>query len=514
MSAVLGMASRSAAGDEDGLWALLQAGGHAVSDSPPYPTDRLSNLRVGLATTDRMWPARTLLLDVVTRALGVLPRAGTGLIVGTSSGNLTGPWERWHVAHRAGEAVSEAGTGRDDTALQVAAALELSGPVATLSTACTSGTAILAIAQGWLADGLCERVVCAGVDAASLFVHGGFSALGALASDLCRPFADDRDGLVLGDGAAAIVLGDGSGPFLRGVGLSCDGIHLTAPDRTGGGLARAIQQAHQRAGAVPRVLSAHGTGTVFNDAMEEQALSRVYGDALPGVYTVKQAIGHTTGAAGTIEAVVALQRLSRGPLPTVLGQDPGPVDVTGTQSAAFGGMNAAAVFGTEPGPAMMWRDVYCNEPVTIEVSATSEHWEDPPVAVTRSDAYSRGVLVALHRVYPDGVPSDVALVLSTRQGCRIQDLRHHARWLDGRPSPRAFAATIPGYPLAQAAVLWGLTGPMLCFVGDVDPVAEARRLVGYGWADRAVALTCDAPEADGPATVSARVVCVRDHAAL
>lgn len=490
------MAARSAAGDLDALVDLVERGGQAFSEVPPYPADGLANPACGrVPGLDRDRPAESLLHEVVRDALaGAGPGGRTGLVVGTASGGLCGPWERWHRAILAGGQADPSGTGRDDPTQAVAARLQLDGPVLTVSLACVSGTAVFAVAEGWLRDGLCERVVVAGVDALSLFVHAGFSGLGALTASRPRPFAADRDGLLVGEGAAALVIaatapGTADGVALAGVGLSADAVHLTAPDRHAGGAIRAARQALERAGRGPsdvHTVSVHGTGTPFNDAMEQVALDALWGRPVdvcaadPAIQLVKAAIGHTMGAAGALEAAVAVRALQR---------TPGAVL---SMSSAFGGMNASVLFATG--------DVPDPSPRPVQVGPTRDApdlravWPDAPLPALRANPTVRAALALVRAdLLADGpLPEGGALVLSTRTGCADVDRAYHERLVtEGAASVSrlAFTYTVPAAPITEASRLLGIRGPLLCVYGPAATgLDEACRLVRHGWAPAALAL--------------------------
>lgn len=441
------------------------------------------------------------LLDEVVR--DVLPGESAGLVVGTASGDVSGGGP---LAWRQGPT-------------ERCAARHALTPFLTLSVACASGTAAFEIARGWLRDGRCERVIVAGVDALSLFVHGGFAGLGALARERSRPFRADRDGLMLGEGAAAFLLetpasarraGRTRLTSLLGCGLSQDGVHVTAPDRTGAGLERAIRAALADAAvdaAEVGLVSAHATGTPFNDAMEARAFGRVFPEGVP-LHVAKPVIGHTLGAAGAIEAAALLAYQGGSPPPPALEPSldcpmvavaarPGRAALSA--SAAFGGVNAALVFGDGDGRPFAPRGVVLVRTATID--AEDLRLADLPIAVPatlgRTDTYVRGCIAALAGVR-DLLDADTAVVLSSTTGCRQADVRYDAELRQKGPARASrihFTYTTPGSALAEAAILLGLRGPALVLCADADAGRlEAQRLVAHGVADRAVALHLEAPE--------------------
>ena len=249
------------------------------------------------------------------------------------------------------------------------------GPVATVSTACASGAAAIGLATGWIRDGRATRVLAGGADALSAFVFSGFDALRALSPTVARPFDAARDGLTLGEGAGFLLLEDEESANLRGArvlarvagyGSAADAFHMTRPDPRGAGLARAAESALRDAGrsaADVGFVSAHGTGTVFNDAMEEAALAHVLGPRAGSVpvHGLKGAVGHTLGAAGALEAVLCVLVLGGADVPPTAGHRAAragspvfvvsgapyaprrTIDVVLSTSAAFSGTGAALV---------------------------------------------------------------------------------------------------------------------------------------------------------------------------
>jgi len=234
----------------------------------------------------------------------------------------------------------------------------------TVSTACASGTAALALA--WSRRETSDVIVVAGIDLLSDFVFRGFAALRAMDAKPCRPFDSTRAGMTAAEAAAVMVLESEASAKRRGAkilgrllggGLGCDATHPTAPDREGRGMATAIAGALSTSHSTFEDLGhvhAHGTGTVFNDAMELKALGDA-GRRTP-LTTVKGNVGHAFGASGLVEAIASLEAVRHGFLPPVAGLtsplDGWPALVEGRPlenprflkiSAGFGGFNAAVV---------------------------------------------------------------------------------------------------------------------------------------------------------------------------
>jgi len=179
------------------------------------------------------------------------------------------------------------------------------GPRYTLSTACSSGAKSLGSAQSLIELGVCDAVICGGVDSVCQLTSNGFSALQAVAPELTNPMSAHRRGLTLGEGAAFFLLTRTPSEIqLLGVGEASDGYHMSAPDPEGRGAECAMHAALDDAGLSPdeiAYVNLHGTGTPHNDAMESRAIQRVFGQAPPPCSSTKPLTGHTLGASGAIE---------------------------------------------------------------------------------------------------------------------------------------------------------------------------------------------------------------------
>jgi 3-oxoacyl-(acyl-carrier-protein) synthase len=251
----------------------------------------------------------------------------------------------------------------------VADRLGVKGRRCNINAACASATIALAMGASQIQQGRAESVLVCGLDLVSEFVFSGFSALHALSTEACRPFDVGRDGLALGEGAACLLLmserawrraGRPSLGRIVGWGIASDAHHITAPSRTGEGLTLAIRQALERAGLKPSdlaAINAHGTGSVYNDAMELTSFSTIF-DTLPPFHSVKGAVGHTLGACGAVETIVGLCSLEDQCIPPTVGlQTPEPGgqgrvsaqaqpfsgDYLLVTNSGFGGVNAALV---------------------------------------------------------------------------------------------------------------------------------------------------------------------------
>ena len=214
----------------------------------------------------------------------------------------------------------------------------------TIVTACSTATNSIGEAFRQIKEGRAEVMITGGAEAPIDTIGiAGFASLTALSKEsdplkASTPFDENRSGFVLGEGAAALVLESYDHAKARGAkilaevvgyGNTCDAYHITAPDPTGDGAARALKQAMDEAGITPDqvgYLNAHGTATHANDVGEAKAINLAFGtDSDLQVSSTKSMTGHLLGAAGAVEAVATVAALQRGELPPNMGltkQDP------------------------------------------------------------------------------------------------------------------------------------------------------------------------------------------------
>lgn len=305
-------------------WSNLMVGKSEIALSQPFvslPAMPLAML--GKAPAD----PEELILTVVKAAIAdaglTPPLINCGVVVGSSRSYLN----RWEAMAR-----HELSLDHWLTALpcrlssQVVAAIGSQGPSLAPMAACATG--LWALFQGYmlLQTGHCRRVVVAAVDAPiTPLTLAGFRRMGAMASHGCYPFDCDRNGLVLGEGAAAIVLeakqivpSKSCYGQLLGFGLSNDAYHISS-SRPEGTLAVA-RQCLQRSGLQPNdidYIHTHGTGTRLNDANEAHMIQQLFPKA--AVSSTKGATGHTLGAAGLMGTVFSLLSLKNQCLPPCVG---------------------------------------------------------------------------------------------------------------------------------------------------------------------------------------------------
>ncbi len=312
-------------------------------------------------------------------------RTDAGVLIGTGIGGVLTLLENYDV-------LQERGPHRISplmvpmmmpNAASAAIAIEygLRGANFALSSACATGSHALGEAAAVIRRGDADVMLCGGSEGAihplSVSAFANMKALSTRNEDpqrACRPFDANRDGFVIGEGAAVLVLesleharkrGARIYAELIGYGITSDAFHVAAPDETGGGAALAMQQALDSAGLAPEevdYINAHGTGTRLNDRIETQAIRTVFGahaDEL-AVSSTKSMLGHLMGAAGAAEAIACVRSLETGWVhPTINYQTPDPdcdLDyvpnearklnprVALSNSFGFGGHNGCVVF--------------------------------------------------------------------------------------------------------------------------------------------------------------------------
>ncbi|MBR4170768.1 MAG: beta-ketoacyl synthase chain length factor [Kiritimatiellae bacterium] len=352
-------------------------------------------------------------------------------------------------------------------------------PAVCVTNACSSGADAIGVATSWIRSGRCDLVIAGGCDSLSAIPFSGFSALGVYSDNPCKPFAEDRDGLTLGEGAGILILETEASLRVRGVsrslavlgyGSSCDAYHLTAPDPSGAGLRRAVQTALMEAGVAPSEITAinpHGTATRNNDAVEQQVLGELLSTSR--ILPTKNKTGHTLGAAGAIEAVFAAELAREG---AVL-----------STSLAFGGSNAALVIG----PADLPRT-----PCVDERDPADVPYEKPAPGKSiprRASGFARlaveGVCQAAQQV-PDGIArTRVGLILATAFGAHRETFAFADELLEDPelpPSPLRFSHTVHNAAAAYSAIAAGIHGPCLTLCAFRNVRERAEELATY-WID-------------------------------
>jgi 3-oxoacyl-[acyl-carrier-protein] synthase-1 len=279
--------------------------GEVTAELPSSPPSAAAydcrNNRLMLAAIEQIRPA-------VDEAIDRHGCSRIGVVLGTSTSGIdehekarayrvrTGEWppgadyRQWEI-----------GSLSDFAAL----VLGVAGPAYTIATACTASAKVFASGRRLIASGLCDAVVVGGADTLAGMTVAGFSSLEAMSRGLCNPFSRNRDGINIGEGAAAfLMVRDETAVNLLGSGECSDAYHISAPEPDGKGAHQAMRLALDDAGLRPdevAYINLHGTGTPLNDSMEAKAVAALFGTATPCSST-KAMIGHALGAAGACEA--------------------------------------------------------------------------------------------------------------------------------------------------------------------------------------------------------------------
>ena len=245
--------------------------------------------------------------------------------------------------------------------------LQLSGPAYVISTACTSSARALMSARRLLDLGVCDAVICGGVDSLCKLTLNGFTSLEAVSSERCNPFSVNRNGINIGEAAVLFLMTQEPAPIaLLGSGASCDAHHISAPEPTGKGALQAMRKALASAKLAPEqigYLNLHGTATQHNDAMESLAVASLFPDGV-ACSSTKPMTGHTLGAAGALEAAFCWLSLAHDRMPPHVWDGHADPALPALQwaragdtlkkrclmsnSFAFGGNNVSLIIGEAP----------------------------------------------------------------------------------------------------------------------------------------------------------------------
>ncbi len=259
---------------------------------------------------------------------------------------------------------------------------ELRGPNFTIATACASATNAMGEALRSIRSGETDVIITGGSEAAitrmGLAAFQNMKALSTRNDEparASRPFDQDRDGFVLSEGAGIVIFEELSRAQARGAkiygevlgyGTTSDASHITAPDPHGRGAAAAMRAALEDAGLSPQsidYINAHGTGTPLGDKAETRAIKEVFGDHAQqvAISSTKSSLGHSLGASGGIEMVIATKSVVESTIPPTINlENPDPecdlnytplvpqqrdVRIALSNSFGFGGHNACIIVG-------------------------------------------------------------------------------------------------------------------------------------------------------------------------
>ncbi len=309
-------------------------------------------------------------LGAAREALASTPHPPDAIVLGGTTGGM--PHTETLLRERDSKREHFGFHGTGSVADCLAGELGCTGPVFTVSTACSSGTVALKVALELIRSGKAGHVLVGGADALCRLTYYGFDLLQLVDPNGARPLDEARVGMTVGEGAAMLLLVSGMTPpenavvELLGGGLTCDAYHPSAPHPGGEGALEAMKSCLSDAGVSPYeidYINLHGTGTPANDTSEARAILALFLDNVPPVSSTKGMFGHSLAASGAMEAVVAALCIQHGLIPANTGcSKPDPalkltpvaepenadVNMVLSNSFGFGGQNACvAIASTE-----------------------------------------------------------------------------------------------------------------------------------------------------------------------
>jgi 3-oxoacyl-[acyl-carrier-protein] synthase-1 len=286
-----------------------------VAGSLPSPPPELESL--SSRNSRLMLAALAQIAEAVEEAARRFGRDRIAVVMGTSTSGIAEGEAAYRAVRQDGAWPPDFRyTQQENGALAefAARALGITGPAYTVATACSSSGKAFASARRLITAGWADAAVVGGADSLCQTTVCGFAALELISPGLCNPFSRNRDGINVGEAAAAFLLTPDPAPVqFFGLGESSDAHHLTAPDPDGHGVLMAMTAALADAGLAPSDVSyvnLHGTGTLLNDAAEAKSVHALFGADVPCSST-KGMTGHTLGAAAACEAAFLWLTLNR-----------------------------------------------------------------------------------------------------------------------------------------------------------------------------------------------------------
>ena len=355
----------------DRNWAALLKGETGIGELTLFPTANDLFFPVGEVTGSfaSEGPPRThqLALMAAEEAIEHTEGPPDAIVMGSTTGGMSRTEVLLKENQLSPALFSYHGTG--SVAEYLALKLKCKGPVITVSTACSSGGAAIAMALALLKTGKFKKILAGGAESLCRLTYFGFHSLQLIDPHGSRPLDRDRKGLTVSEGAGMLLLEskdkaiDPEAIEILGAGLGCDAYHPASPDPEGDGALSAMKEALKDAGISPSEIdyvNLHGTGTIDNDLAEAKAFNRLFDEEQPLVSSVKGTFGHTLSAAGAIEAVVSAKCVEAGMAPGSVGchtLDPrlklSPLKESAvalirtvlSNAFGFGGSNASIVIG-------------------------------------------------------------------------------------------------------------------------------------------------------------------------
>lgn len=415
-----------------------------------------------------------------------------------------------------------------------------------ISNACISGVSAIVAARRMLLVGDYDMVIVVGADTQNRFITSGFASFKSLSQELCRPYDESRCGLNLGEAAGAIALtsmpvrwscgldGESGYVTIDGGAVSDDANHISGPSRTGDGLFFAMRNAMKEAGvnaAGIDLLQMHGTATAYNDEMESKAACLAGVQDVP-VQSLKPYFGHTMGASGVIETIIAAAEIQEGIIAGTKGYEKSGVRLNVSASnrlitrnlvmssptgkinhclktaSGFGGTNAAVLLTSSPeaGPVPCLRDAQprkMRKSATVGINAGEVIVNDSVVFSDKSADFgtfireafkSRGEnnmkfykmddLCKLGYVAAawllDGIEfgeEECGMVLSGKYGCLDTDMKHQQiidKEGDAASSPAVFVYTLPNVVAGEISIRHHIKGENTWFWSDDRTMSDLK----------------------------------------
>ena len=415
-----------------------------------------------------------------------------------------------------------------------------------ISNACITGVSAIVATRRMLLVGDYDMVIVVGADTQNRFITSGFASFKSLSQELCRPYDESRCGLNLGEAAGAIALtsmpvrwscgldGESGYVTIDGGAVSDDANHISGPSRTGDGLFFAMRNAMKEAGvnaAGIDLLQMHGTATAYNDEMESKAACLAGVQDVP-VQSLKPYFGHTMGASGVIETIIAAAEIQEGIIAGTKGYEKSGVRLNVSASnrlitrnlvmsspagkinhclktaSGFGGTNAAVLLTSSPeaGPVPCLRDAQprkMRKSATVEINAGEVLVNDSTVFSDKSADFgtfireafkSRGEnnmkfykmddLCKLGYVAAawllDGIEfgeEECGMVLSGKYGCLDTDMKHQQiidKEGDAASSPAVFVYTLPNVVAGEISIRHHIKGENTWFWSDDRTMSDLK----------------------------------------
>ena len=403
-----------------------------------------------------------------------------------------------------------------------------------ISNACISGVSAFVVARWLLVTEKCKHVVVAGCDALCEFITSGFASFKSISEKPCRPYDENRDGLTLGEAAAAIVLttdesmADAAHICLAGGAVSNDANHISGPSRTGDGLYFAISNAMNEAGITREdigFLNTHGTATRYNDEMESKAVAWAELTDKP-LNSLKGYIGHTLGASGVVEIIVCAEQIKQSYIFGTKGftKSDTPHELTLSSdiqrfekqccvktASGFGGCNAAIVLDNETARQQDNKTTGVVGKVVAEYSLPQSElsfaefirnefksFGESNMKFYKMSDMSKALYVAVSHLlniegFDETEPSRRAIVLANKSASLDADIIHQEiinKHLPEGASPAAFMYTLANVAAGEMCIRHKIQGDNTFFIENEDSGLSYQYAKSLIERDRADAVIC------------------------